>query len=279
LPKLTSQRVTSADLAAIDREVSHQLQEGESLYRLEEQLLRDLRPDLIITQDLCEVCSIDLKTVSRVAASMSPSPRVLSLNPATIEDVLDDVLKIGAAIGLEGAAQEEMVALRARLYAAEEYVNPYADGPVVGFLEWTDPLFCAGHWTVQLIERAGGRHPLNHTKAREGAGAGAQHGQRIAGRSIRVTDEKLEAARPDYLVICPCGLSLEQTRKAAQDLSRRAIWSRLPAVERGRVALVDGNQMFNRPGPRLVDAFEWLVGWLNDLPSLIPAGFPWEPMS
>jgi len=279
LPVLTTQRTHSTDPAEIDRQVSASLAAGQSLYTLDAAVLAELRPDVILTQDLCEVCSIDLAAVQRIAATLPHPPQIVSLNPHTLDAVLDDLLTVGCAVGLERQATDTLVQLRARLYAAEEFVNPYADGPVVGFLEWTDPLFCAGHWTVQMIERAGGQHPLNPTvpAPNSGAAAGPQRSQRLAGKSIRVPDEVFAATRPEFLVIAPCGLSLEAARAGAEALSRKPWWNDLPAVKQGRVAIVDGNQMFNRPGPRLVDAFEWLVGWLNDRPELIPPNFPWQP--
>jgi ABC-type Fe3+-hydroxamate transport system substrate-binding protein len=167
------------------------------------------------------------------------------------------------------------------LYRASDCVNPYQDGPSVALLEWTDPLFAAGHWTPQLIERAGGRHPLNPTAEPPagGMGAGSQASARRAGPSIAVTAEQLIASQPEALIICPCGVPLAGARGMAAGLARQPWWRDLPAVRRGRVAVVDGNQMFSRPGPRLVDAFEWLVGWLHDRPALVPARFPWEPMA
>jgi iron complex transport system substrate-binding protein len=182
-------------------------------------------------------------------------------------------------VGLERSAEAETVALRERFYRAQEFVNPYEEGPIVAFLEWTDPLFIGGHWTVQMIERAGGRHPLNPTvpDERAGAAAGPQQAYRRAGKSIRIPPEALLATRPDALIICPCGIGLPGVRDMTADLAKKDWWPELPAGRSGRVALVDGNQMFNRPGPRLADAFEWLVGWLQERPEVIPAGFPWEP--
>lgn len=270
-------------VSAIDAAVRQSIQAGESLYSVDEGLLASLRPDLILTQDLCKVCSIDLPAVQRVARTLPGPPRVVSLNPSTIEDVLDDLLRIGEALGPRwtGASDRAMVALRERLFRAEEHVNPYEDGPVVGFLEWTDPLFCAGHWTVQLIERAGGRHPWNSTTAKPDSGAalGPQRGARVAPPSRTIAPEDLVRAQPDYLVIAPCGFSLDQSGACARELAKQSWWEALPAVRRGRVAIVDGNQMFNRPGPRLVDAFEFLVGWLHNRPDLMPRDFPWKPFS
>lgn len=281
-PILTAQ-VTRAgsDPGEIDREVSAALSEGRSLYRLDTERLRDLRPDVILTQDLCAVCSIDPETVRAVAAQMDPVPRVVSLNPATFEGVLDDVITIGGAVGLVEAARTAAVALRERFFRASDFVNAFAPRPTAVFLEWTHPLFVGGHWTPQLVERAGAEHPLNRTSAMPGAGAGAggQMAHRVAGKSIRVAPEQVEGASPDAVIVCPCGVPLDEVPRHLEAVQDAAWWRSLPAVQRGRVALVDGNQMFNRPGPRLVDAYEWLVGWLNDRPDLIPAGFPWRALA
>jgi len=269
----------SLSSADIDRQVREALGAGESLYTLDTNRLAELRPDVILTQDLCEVCSIDLGTVRTVASRLDPPPRIVSLNPETVEDVFDDVLTVGRAIGFDAEASRLVVTLRNRLFAATEHINPYADPVNVAFLEWIDPLFVGGHWTPQLIERAGGMHPLNPCVAPDdaGAAAGPQQAWARAGKSVSVPAEVLAASKPEAIVICPCGLDLDRTRASARELAMQDWFRNLPATRARRVALVDGNQMFNRPGPRLVDAFEWLVGWLNDLPKLIPSDFPWEP--
>lgn len=289
LPPLTAQRTTydAADPEAsrkVDEQVRASMAMGESLYTLDTERLADLRPDLILTQDLCDVCSIDLGTVRAAAAAIGArtgtTPEVLSLNLDTVEGVLDDHLRIGKAAGLEDAANVAVVEMVQRMNRAQEYVNPYDDGPVVGFCEWTDPVYVAGHWTVQLIERAGGRHPWNPTEPKPGTGAavGPQQAERVAGKSIAVPPEVFAAAEPQWLIVAPCGLSLDQAEAEAQRLIAED-WARaLPAVRAGRVAAVDGSAMFNRPGPRLVDALEWLVALLNNRPELIPADFPWRPV-
>lgn len=282
LPVLTAARTRPDDPPAeIDRAVRAQLSGGQSLYTLDADLLRRLRPDLILTQDLCDVCSIDLGTVRRIAADLDPVPAILSLNPSSFEDVLDDALRIGEAVGRSREAGAAVVALRERFCRAADHVNAFVDGPIAAFLEWTDPLFIAGHWTPQLIERAGARHPLNPTVPADGsaAAAGPQAASRRAGKSIRIPPEALVAVRPEVLIVGPCGVSLPAAGEMVASLARESWWPNLPAVQRGRVAMVDGNQMFSRPGPRLVDAFEWLVGYLNDVPRLMPAGFPWRPWS
>ena len=286
LPALTAQAVDAPSAATIDQQVREHLAAGASLYHLDAERLAALAPDLVITQDLCSVCSIDAGSVSDaldvVAKRTGTRPEMLALNPQSVEDVLDDILRVGAAIGRVQAAERAVVALRDRLYRAQEFVNPYDEGASCAFVEWTSPLFIAGHWTPQLIERAGARSPLNPTTPHPSSGtaSGMQQGDRRAGPSLTITPEALISSAPQRLIISPCGLTLAQTREAVRtDLAPQPWWPDLHAVRAGRVALVDGNQMFSRPGPRLVDAFEWLVGWINNRPQLIPPGFPWEPWS
>ncbi len=262
----------------VDARVRSAKDAGEPLCILDEARLGALKPDLILTQDLCDVCSIDLASVRRACDRLDPKPQILSLSPETIEDMLDDIVRIGRAMGLESEARAASVRLSERLLRAQEHVNAYEQGPVVGFMEWTDPVFVAGHWNVQLIERAGGRHPLNETVADDNAGAasGLQQGQRRGGKSIAVSAEVFSASKPEWLVIAPCGLSLDQVRVETTRLAQNEWFQELPAVKNNRVALVDGSQMFNRPGPRLVDAFEWLVGWVQGRAELMPEEFPWQ---
>jgi ABC-type Fe3+-hydroxamate transport system substrate-binding protein len=263
-PVLTSQVTHGGSSAEIDRQVREALKDGSggaSLYRLDEQALKCLKPDVILTQDLCEVCSIDLRTVQRVASEMPTPPRVVNLNPATIMQVFDDLLRVGEAVGLEAQAQAAMVQLRERYWSAVDFVNPYVPGPEVLFLEWCDPPFGGGHWTPELVRAAGGGHSLGAPGA----------------KSRPLTPEEIVESAPERVVICPCGFGLERAWQELDALRRTRWWPLLPAVmdaRPGSIAVVDGNQMFNRPGPRLVDAFRWLVGWLNDRPELVPDGFP-----
>ncbi len=184
----------------------------------------------------------------------------MSLDPKSLEDVFDDVLTVGEAVGRRAAADRCLVELRERYYSALDYVNAYIPGQEVVFLEWMDPLYVGGHWTPQLIEAAGGRHSLNAPGV----------------KSRLVTPEQLVAAQPQHVVICPCGYDLAAIRRELETLTAQRWWGALPAVADGQIALVDGNAMFNRPGPRLVDAACWLVGWLQDRPEVIPADFPVE---
>ncbi len=283
LPVLTGQKTHCSNIdpdpAAIDAQVRETLATGQSLYTLDTQLLASLRPDIIITQDLCQVCSIDLATVRRAAAALTPSPTIISLDPHTLEQVFDDVMNVGKAINREREAESAIVQLRERMHTAQDFVNAYDDQVGVAFLEWTNPLFIGGHWTPQLIERAGGRHDLNPTipAPDSGSASGPQMAYRKAGKSIQVSPQSLIDSNPRFIIICPCGMNFLQTRACVQQLFLQENWfASLDAVKAGRVALVDGNQYFNRPGPRLVDAFEFLVGFLQQRPEVIPPWFAWE---
>ena len=265
LPVLTGQITMGGTSAEIDSQVREALGSGSGgayLYRLDERLLQQLRPDVILTQDLCEVCSIDLRTVQRTAAEMSPAPRIVSLNPKSLEDVFDDLLVVGTAVEMPERARAAVVALRERYWSARDFVNLYVEGPEVAFLEWMDPLFIGGHWTPQLIITAGARHSLNAPGK----------------KSRKISPEELVEAMPQRLIICPCGFGLRAIRSELHALTGQRWWKTLPAVLDEQVMLVDGNQMFNRPGPRLVDAFCWLVSWINDRTELMPLDFPASPI-
>jgi ABC-type Fe3+-hydroxamate transport system substrate-binding protein len=285
-PVLTSARIahtagqsdetaTHIDSAAIDAAVRASVAAGESLYTLNEDLLRTLDPDVILTQDLCDVCSIDLRSVERIARTLPRVPRIINLNPTTVWQVLDDVLAVGEAVGRPKQAAAAVTALRDRLWTASERGAPFVDGPSVLFLEWTDPPFVGGHWTPELITLAGGLHPLNA----------------VGCKSRVATSAEIVASAPERIVVAPCGIPLTGIRAAMPALELTEWWGKLPAVKNARAAhargdisdavmLVDGNQMFNRPGPRLVDALEWLAAWLNERPEHMPANFPaeaWQP--
>lgn len=257
-PVLTSQRTTLATSSEIDQQVRDVLGSGDSLYDINTDVLRDLKPDVILTQDLCAVCSIDIKTVRNIASTLDPKPEILSLNPMSVFDVFDDLLNVGNAVGLKPEAEAAMVALRARYWEAIDFVNPYESQAEVAFLEWADPLFTGGHWTPGLIEAAGGQHSLNPS----------------GDPSRQITPEELVASLPDRLILCPCGFDLDRTQEDLEMLKKTSWWPMLPAVQENNVAIVDGNAMFNRSGPRLVDAFCWLVSWLQNRPEVWPKDFP-----
>ncbi|KAF9141911.1 hypothetical protein BG015_001096 [Linnemannia schmuckeri] len=250
LPILTEAKTKFTTSADVDRQVSEALSQGNSLYNLDVDQLKALQPSVIVTQDLCNVCSIDLVSVQRVASKMNPQPEIVTLNPTSVAEVMESITTVGTAIG---HAEEADVAAQAKKDNLD-----YKPKKVM-FFEWTDPIYPAGHWTPEMIEMAGGVHPINPPGI----------------PSKRVSIESVVATDPDVLIICPCGLDMPATRKE-YDMLMEKEWFRDLTNKATTVALVDGNQMFNRSGPRLVECTEWLVMLLHDRPEFEPAGFPWQ---
>lgn len=275
IPALTSSNITGSTAIEIDQQVRDQLRTGNGLYSVNMDLLKSLQPiDVIITQSLCQVCSVDFDVVQQlVAKDLSPQPLLVDLNPHNIEDVLEDITKVGAALGMPTDAATAIESLRKRMTIAKEAAvnnNNTEKRPNVAMLEWIEPIFSAGHWTPQLVELAGGRHPLNPCLTPGGG----------AGKSIVVTPEQVVASDPDWVIICCCGLNIEDTKKHLTAMSEKEWLRGLRAAKEGRIVIIDGNFFFNRPGPRLVDSFEFLVALLQDRKDLMPENFPieyWKP--
>lgn len=268
-PILTSAKNKFESCAQMNEAVGTSLASGESLYDVDAKLLEELRPDVIITQDLCNVCSVDLSQVQRVCQKMGNNPKIVSLNPFTLEDVLDDIVTVGVATGREGSALRAVEGLKSRIAAAskvgEDAASQRGRQLKVAILEWIEPIFPGGHWTPQIVQLAGAEHPLNPVRPGKGAKP-----------SFAVENEALVDADCDWIVLCPCGLDLLQTDKEVKAINQQPWWQDLRAVREGRVVSVDGSQHFNRPGPRLVDALEWLTGLINDRTDIIPPDFPWK---
>ncbi|MBZ5736105.1 cobalamin-binding protein [Nocardioides sp. TRM66260-LWL] len=231
------------DPAGIDAFVSAAMGRGEDLYRLDAGALADLDAELVVTQDLCAVCALDVDTVSEAMAHLGCTADVLTIDPHTLDEVLASVVTLGAATGRERAAAELVASLRARLDAvARDVATRPAEGrPRVAVLEWTDPLYAPGHWIPEMVELAGGVNVLGT--------AGA--------RSVRTTVEALHAARPDVVVVAPCGFDRAGAQAQADALLAAGV---LP--DGVRVHAVDADGMWARPGPRLVDGVEELASVL-----------------
>lgn len=232
--------------ADIDRHVRSMAQAGRPLYELDEILLTRVRPDIVITQDLCHVCAITPAQLTQALRVLPSPPRVLSLNPSTLDDVLADIERIGATIGRAQEASALVEQLRARLQAVLLQVAHAETRPRVVCLEWLDPLFAAGHWVPEMVACAGGVDVLGTPGS----------------PSVQITWEQVQAARPDVLVIMPCGFSIARTKQEMNRLTRRTGWKKLPAVKNGAVFLVDAAAYFSRPGPRLIDGVEILAACL-----------------
>ncbi|KFH63278.1 hypothetical protein MVEG_10688 [Podila verticillata NRRL 6337] len=265
LPVLTAPITTFTTSADLDRQVSEAVSQGNSLYDLDADQLIALKPTVIVTQDLCKVCSIDLVTVQRLASKMDPIPKIVTLNPTSVGEVMESISTIGDAIGHAHEAAVVRAELEARIERCRKAVEEIKANTVnyeakrVMFFEWTDPIYPGGHWTPEMIELAGGLHPIK-------APAEPSH---------RVTVESVEATDPEVLILCPCGLDLEATRKEYNMLMEKP-WFQRMAERATSIVFVDGNQMFNRSGPRLVECLEFLVMLLHGREEFEPVGFPWE---
>lgn len=235
-----------AESSRIDDVVKTSLQTGEPLYVLDTTTVEALEPDVILTQSVCEVCAVGEAQTLVGLDGLGISPRVVSLHPHRFADVLDDLDRVGQAIGATSAASTLLSEYQLRIHRVEKAVEDAS--PVrVGVLEWTDPPFSSGHWTPDLVQLAGGQEVLA-----------------IGGdRSKELRWEEVLAEDPDTLVLACCGLDVERTRADLTKLRRNAVFRRLEAVRSGRVYLADGGSHFSRPGPRLIEALELLAATLH----------------
>jgi iron complex transport system substrate-binding protein len=247
LPHLTRSVIPEGlDAAAIDAAVRERTGRGEALYELDEATLRQLDVDLIVTQAVCEVCAVAFDDVRAVAERLPTKPKVISLDPSTIGEVLADAPRLAEAAGAEAAGARVAKRAGERIEAVERAVE-HARRPRVAALEWLDPVFVGGHWVPQMIELAGGEDVLG----------------RPGEKSRTVAWEEVEAVVPEVVVAMPCGFYAEQA--AAEAMHQRDRLAPLGA----RVVAVDAAAYFSRPGPRLVDGIELLGHLLH--PDLVPA--------
>jgi iron complex transport system substrate-binding protein len=247
-PRVTYCEIYGKGLSSdhIDRWVSEKIHAGESLYILDEPLLRNLAPDLILTQRLCDVCAPAYGSVAAMAATLPSRPRVLNLEPKSLGDVLQNIGEVAAAMGHPEAARGVCRDLEQRVSNVAKQVSGLSR-PTVFVMEWADPIFNAGHWTPELVRLAGGEPVLS---------AEGEY-------SVRVSWEDLRSANPEILVIACCGHGVERTRKDLPLLESRPGWGDLRAVQNGQVYLADGSAYFSRPGPRVVDTLEILASILH----------------
>ncbi|MFJ6948646.1 cobalamin-binding protein [Streptomyces wuyuanensis] len=250
VPVVTSAGFSSDTLSS--REISDAVggsrHSGSSLYALDSAALASLAPDVVLTQDLCDVCAVSYTAVSRAVRVLDAETRVLSLEPRTLDDVLDCLLRVGRLLGVEQVAAERNAELTARLRSVGERTSGLPRPRVVA-IEWLDPLWPAGHWVPEQISVAGGLPLL------------AEAGEHT--KPMRWDD--VVAARPDVLLVLPCGFTPERTERERGLLTRLPGWFELPAVRRGAVWVLDGPAYYNRPGPRVVRGAEVLAQVLHSV--------------
>ena len=248
--RIDSDRFSSGE---IDRQVGDLLRANRSIYVLDEERFKDSQPDVILTQGLCEVCALDYNDVSRAARSLPTEPRIVSLNPHCLADILNDVLRIGEATNRYRRAESLVRELKSRIEVIRARTARSGPRPRVACLEWFDPLYIAGHWVPEMVQIAGGTDVFG-----------------TAGEpSAKVEWELVISSSPEVLILMPCGFDVERTVQESSLLKHRNGWEGLPAVRDGRIFAVSGTNYFSRPGPRLVDGVEILSHILH--PELSPA--------
>jgi iron complex transport system substrate-binding protein len=259
LPRVTSTPIDpDGSSRAVDAAVRAARAEGRPVFGLDVDLLRELRPDVLFSQALCEVCAVADGVARQLAEVLDPAPCVVSLEGRDLAGVWRDVRAVGEILGLDPAAQALVRRLRTRLVLIEAATPPLAARPRIVVVEWLEPVFLAGHWVPELVRAAGGSDV--------GASPGAH--------SREVSWGEVAALAPDYLVVAACGFDVDRTRRELDlltDPAALALLSRVP------VWLLDGNAYTSRPGPRLVDAAERLRGMLLD--HELPGMVRWVPSS
>lgn len=260
-PPLIRPRVdSSAPPAELDRQVRELMSRGESIYAVDDALLRSLAPDLIITQDLCHVCAASPDDLGTALARMQSPPDVLSLHPQTLAGVWDDIREIGKATRRLAEADCLATSLIHRVAKIEAIVSTVASRPRAICLEWLDPLYVGGHWVPEMVACAGGVDLFG----------------RAGSPSFRITPQQVIDAQPEIIVVMQCGYGVVRNREQYQGTQFPSGWSNLPAMRNKRVFAVDANSYFSRSGPRLADGIAILAHLFHpecEIPGVPAEGF------
>lgn len=234
--------------ARIDELVSRYRAEGKSVYLIDSERLREIKPDLIITQGLCDVCAVSENEVTELREILGSSPEILSLEPSTVGEVMDSILLLGEVTGTGEKASRIVDGLRGRIESVEKKLSGERYRPGVFCLEWLAPPYAAGHWVPEMVRTAGGEPLIS----REGE------------PSFKTTWDEILESSPDYLILAPCGFDVEKTLDAIEDVTGEVRqWHALRAVKKGHCYIVDANSYFSRPSPRIVDGIELLAGIIH----------------
>ena len=264
-PVCTQARLNSeAPSAEIHNDVNDLLQSALSIYQIKTDVLEQLQPTHILTQDQCDVCAVSLEDVEKAVATLTHSqPQIISLQPNVLGDIWTDIEQVADATGVESRRLVEDLKARVTICQQKTQALSVTERPTVACIEWTDPLMTAGNWVPELVTLAGGQ-PLFSA---------------VGQPSVKLTWETLVATNPDAIVFMPCGFDLNRTRQEAMLLTKRPEWQDLHAAQAGRAYVTDANWYFNRPGPRLVDSQEILAEILH--PEIFAYGYKgtgWEPL-
>lgn len=232
----------------IDSKVAELLQAGKGLYTIDDKIFLEASPDVILTQGLCDVCALDHDEVVKAAQRLPRMPEIISLNPHSLAEILDDIVRVGGATERESIATTLVHALRERIDQVSASEPKYR--PRVVCLEWFEPLYVAGHWVPEMVALAGGFDVL---------GRKGEPSHKVAWHSVL-------DANPDIILLMPCGFDVRRTVKESTPLRSLDGWNDLPAVKAGNVYALNGNAYFSRPGPRLVNGLEILARIIHPEP-------------
>ena len=248
-PRVTHCPLHNAGLTSdeVDQWVRRALRDNGTIYTIDEALLRELRPDVILTQKLCDVCAVGYGTVARLADTLPGPPQVVNLEPTSLSDIFDDIRRVAEICGVSERAQKLIASLSARVEILRSKAKKAVHRPCCFLMEWVDPPFCSGHWAPELMEIAGGHDPL-----------GRKHRP-----SAEIDWLQVINAHPEIIVLALCGYNIHRARRDYEVLRSFPDFNSLPAAINGEVYLVDANAYFARPGPRIVDSLEILAGILN----------------
>jgi iron complex transport system substrate-binding protein len=259
-PRITHCPVHNAGLTSrdVDEWVRRSLQENGTIYTIDEQLLRTLEPDVILTQKLCDVCAVGYGTVATLAECLPGPPRLVNLEPTSLADIFDDILRVAETCEVRERADKLIADLWDRVEKVRERAASIPERPLCFLLEWLDPLFCSGHWGPELVEIAGGYDPL-----------GRKHKPSAQIRWQQVLD-----ARPEVIVLALCGYDIDRARRDYELLRKFPGFASLPAADKGQTYIVNAGAYFARPGPRIVDSLEILAGILHptEFPEFVSQG-------
>jgi ABC-type Fe3+-hydroxamate transport system, periplasmic component len=259
-PRVTHCPVHNAGLTSgeIDQWVRRTLRDNGTIYTIDEPLLRELCPDVILTQKLCDVCAVGYGTVARLAETLPGPPRVVNLEPTSLTDIFDDIRRVADACGVLARARGIIARLSERVGAVRLRADRISYRPHCFLMEWVDPPFCSGHWGPELMEIAGG----------------CDSSGRMHKPSEQVDWQQVIDAHPEIMVLALCGYGIDRARRDYKVLRSFPDFDSLPAAHRGEIYLVDASAYFARPGPRIVDSIEILAGVLHprEFPEFVSQG-------
>jgi len=248
-PRVTRCPVHNAGLTSreVDDWVRCALRNNGTIYTIDEQLVRKLGPDVILTQKLCDVCAVGYGTVARLAETLPGPPELVNLEPSRLSDIFDDIRRVAKACGVIKRAEKVVAELSARVEAVRERGAAICDRPRCFLMEWVDPVFCSGHWGPELVQITGGYDPL-----------GLKHRP-----SVEIKWDAVLEVQPEIIVLALCGYDVDRTRRDYELLRKFPGFDSLPAAQNGRIYIVDAKAYFSRPGPRIVDSLEILAGIIH----------------